>query len=277
MSPDQRLAQIARSLRNSGVDALVMGGHAVRYYGIDRNTSDFDLVVSVASPAALRNLLSEIPLLAGLKEVAVWRRDDFARFEIGTLPDGRQELLEFWIHNHLLPDFASLKARAEIGQYGGEEVAFISLDDLLRSKETERESDWQDISLLEEIRDDRLIADARSLGVETTILQGLRSRRGLERCVSLGLFADVAAVTRAVVNCPHPITFAMLYPLAKTPRPARFESTIDPMLLVALDRTGFQSTSHLGIVEVIRRAYKRKAMEADRLDKHTKVKALERG
>ena len=31
MTADQRLAQIAQSLEEAGVDALVMGGHAVRY------------------------------------------------------------------------------------------------------------------------------------------------------------------------------------------------------------------------------------------------------
>ena len=149
MTADQKLAQITRSLREVGIDVLVMGGHAVRYYGIDRNTIDFDLVTSLATPEELRLRLPKIESLAGIRAEPVWRSRDFARFEIGRLPDGREEWLEFWIRNHLLGDFQSLKARAEVGVYGGEPVAFLSIADLLKSKETERESDWQDIALLE--------------------------------------------------------------------------------------------------------------------------------
>lgn len=35
-------------------------------------------------------------------------------------------------------------------------VAFLGIDDLIRSKETEREDDWRDVALLEEIADERL-------------------------------------------------------------------------------------------------------------------------
>ena len=91
---------------------------------------------------------------------ATWRPEDFARFEIGRLPDGREEWLEFWLHNHLLPRFAELWLRHERGIYGDREIAFLSLSDLIRSKETEREGDWTDVSLLEEIQDARKLAQA---------------------------------------------------------------------------------------------------------------------
>ena len=47
MTPDEKLARIFGSLIKAGVDVLVMGGHAVRHYGVDRNTNDFDLVTSL--------------------------------------------------------------------------------------------------------------------------------------------------------------------------------------------------------------------------------------
>ena len=57
MSADQRLASLMRALSGAGIEALVMGGHAVRYYGIDRNTIDFDVVASVATTDELRSRL----------------------------------------------------------------------------------------------------------------------------------------------------------------------------------------------------------------------------
>src|SRR5207249_5942863 len=140
-----------------------MGGHAVRYYGVERNTVDFVFVVQVASAPELRSRLGRSELLSTAREGPSWRPHDFARFEIGKLPDGREEWLEFWLRNHLLADFSELASRPERGNYGGQEVAFISLPDLLRSKETEREGDWQDIALLEEVQDARNLNGA---GVE---------------------------------------------------------------------------------------------------------------
>src|SRR5947209_8438653 len=80
--------------------------------------------------------------------------------QIGTLPSGREEWLEFWRENHLLAPFGELFSRREQGVYGGRSLAFLSLPDLIRSKETERETDWQDIAFLEEFLDARLLAQA---------------------------------------------------------------------------------------------------------------------
>lgn len=87
----------------------------------------------------------------GFHEGVSWRPDSFRRFVLGRLPDGREERLEFWRRNHLLAPFDELHARRTEGAYGGETIAFIGLDDLIRSKETEREDDWRDVSLLEEL------------------------------------------------------------------------------------------------------------------------------
>jgi hypothetical protein len=205
MTPDQKLARIARLLKAAGIDVLVMGGHAVRYYGIDRNTVDFDVVTSLSTPDELRMRLPQIESLGPIREEPVWRSADFARFEIGRLPDGREEWLEFWLRNHLLADFASLKARAEVGTYGGEQVAFLSIADLVRSKETERESDWQDIALLEEIQDARHhAAIASAPDALLRLLSCLRSRRGMDRAIDKHLMEDHDTVVEAVAACTHP-------------------------------------------------------------------------
>lgn len=46
MTPEERLATILTGLEAVGLRCLVMGGHAVRHYGLQRYTNDFDLTVA---------------------------------------------------------------------------------------------------------------------------------------------------------------------------------------------------------------------------------------
>src|SRR5690348_14364669 len=108
MTSEEKLATLVGHLRSAGLRSLVMGGHAVRYYGVDRNTNDFDLCAGVLSMRELRERLESVQELQGTKEGPSWRPDDFARFEIGKLPDGREEWLEFWVRNHLLDSYEEL-------------------------------------------------------------------------------------------------------------------------------------------------------------------------
>ena len=45
-----------RILADAGIETLVMGGHAVRYYGVGRNTVDFDLVTAICTRKPSGNL-----------------------------------------------------------------------------------------------------------------------------------------------------------------------------------------------------------------------------
>jgi len=272
VTPDQKLAQIVHALQQAGIDILVMGGHAVRYYGIDRNTIDFDLVTSVATAEELRSKLPQAVSSPNLREQAVWRANDFARFEIGRLPDGRQEFLEFWLRNHLLSDFQTLKARAEIGRYGGSEIPFLSLPDLLKSKETERETDWSDIALLEEIQDARDFAalqkDPDSVSV---FLANVRSRRGMDQAIDAGLSNDAAVIREVIAACTHPVAFAFWLPRAPSTSSSPAIPMIGPTTLASLRSATFGSPKHFALIEICRRAYKRRAMELDRADKQAKL------
>jgi hypothetical protein len=271
MTADQRLAELADAVKAVGLDALVMGGHAVRFYGVDRNTVDFDFYASTGSMSELRRQLARSELLKLAREGPSWRPDDFARFEVGRLPDGREEWLEFWVRNHLLDRFAALAARQEHGTYGGRQVAFISLADLLDSKETERESDWQDISLLEEIHDARHLAVASTAEGVRAALSGLRSRKGFERALAMDLFADRDVVREAAERSRHPVSFAFLLPLVlEIVQPPSLREPIDDAVLAPLRKAVFGGTTHLPLVEIVRRAYKRRAMEKDRRDKQSR-------
>jgi hypothetical protein len=44
--PDVRVAKVVAALEAVSVSCLVMDGHAVRFYGLSRNTNDIDLHVA---------------------------------------------------------------------------------------------------------------------------------------------------------------------------------------------------------------------------------------
>ncbi len=136
MTPDVRLAEVYSQLEAVGISCLVMGGHAVRFYGLSRYTNDVDLHVAPEQWDDLPARLSRTSLFAGAVPVEgpSWRPGAFRRFQIGALPDGREEWLEFWRENHLLAPHSELLARAERGPYGGREITFLGLTDLIRSK-----------------------------------------------------------------------------------------------------------------------------------------------
>jgi hypothetical protein len=65
VNPALRLAEIVTALEQVGLTVLVMGGHAVRYYGIDRNTIDYGLHLSPADWNDLDSRLDQSTLAAG--------------------------------------------------------------------------------------------------------------------------------------------------------------------------------------------------------------------
>jgi hypothetical protein len=267
VSADLRLAGIIESLESVGVSCLVMGGHAARYYGVQRTTVDFDLHLA---PSAWDTL--ELSLgLAGLSfrgrviEGNSWRPDSFRRFQIGTLFDGREEWLEFWRENHLLPPFEDVFARRELGFYGGRQLPFLSLTDLIRSKETERASDWQDIDLLEEVQDQRNLAAAadQRLPVATALAE-LRTRIGLERAVQDDLLVDRAPVSAAISQTRSAITQALLLPFDPAAILPPVIPAIEPVVLARLRSERSGSSLHLALVEAVRRQYRHWAQARDR-------------
>jgi hypothetical protein len=271
VTAQSRLAEIIAALDAVGVACLVMGGHAVRFYGLDRNTNDFDLHLAPDCWDDLTNRLQRAPLFTGLGlvEGPSWRPNAFRRFQIGTLPGGREEWLEFWRENHLLAPFAELHGRREVGVYGGRSMAFLSLADLIRSKETERESDWQDIAFLEEFQDARLLAQAAA-GRDALVaaLAQVRSRRGFESLLQQGRLSDRALVKQGLAATTLSIPQAYLLPCA--PDLQDLPAVAVPMEPVVLNRLRTEppgSSLHLALVEVVRRQYKLGAQAADKADK----------
>lgn len=270
MTPDERLAEIVTALESVGLSCLVMGGHAVRFYGFQRNTVDFALHLAPDRWADLPDLIGGTAICSTgpIVEGDSWRPHAFRRFQIGRLADGREEWLEFWRENHLLPSFADLDARRETGDYGGRSLSFLSLPDLIRSKETERVSDWQDVDVLEGFLDARRLAQVKNGSLDgTTALAQLRSRIGLEGALRAGLIGDPNLMADALGRTAHPVTQALLLPYSPTAIVPDATPAIEPVVVNRLRTAVPVSRFHLTLVEAVRRQYRAFRQAIDRRDK----------
>jgi hypothetical protein len=270
LNPEVRLGGIVTALESVGLTCLVMGGHAVRFYGLQRYTNDFDLTVAPDGWDDLADRLARSGLFAGTGPVEgnSWRPGAFRRFLLGNLADGQEEWLEFWRRNHLLAPFPELFARREVGAYGGRELPFLSLPDLMRSKETERARDWDDVSYLEEFLDARLHARcvAGNIALEDA-LAGVRSRRGFDTYLAEKRFADAEAVRTALQRTANPVTQAFLLPWAPAAVAATPVVLMEPVVERKLRSVAPASSLHRSLVEVVRRQYKVFCQDRDRADK----------
>lgn len=270
MNPDERLAEIVSALESVGLPCLVMGGHAVRFYGLQRNTIDFDLHLAPDLWHDLPELLGRTALCSGgpIVEGDSWRPHAFRRFQIGRLPDGREEWLEFWRANHLLPPFADLYARRETGPYGGRPLPFLSLPDLIRSKETERTTDWQDVAMLEEFLDARHLACMKDGTLAVPVaLALLRSRVGLEGFLGAGCLSDPDVVALALRHTTHPVTQALLLPFSPAATLTETTPALEALVVSRLRIVPPTQPLHLALVEAARRQYRDFMQAADRRDK----------
>ena len=269
MSATPRLLEITDALAEAGIACLIMGGHAVRHYGVDRNTFDFDFTISLNDAPELQQRLERTRQFAKqrLTEGIGWRRADFCRFQIGVLPSGNEEWLEFWFRNHLLAPFQELYERREEVEEGGRRLRYLGLPDLIRSKETERDDDWTDVRLLEEILDGRHLAGATDATGRVRALSRLRSRRGFERAEAVGLFTVAGELSEAIKLASHPVTCAYLFPLSERAGIAVPRLPLDPAVQSVLRQAAPGSARHLAVAEAVRLAYQRVAKAADHADK----------
>jgi hypothetical protein len=270
VNPAERLAEIVAGLNEAGLVCLVMGGHAVRFYGLVRYTNDFDLHLAPAGWDNLADRLKCMTLFSTLppEEGTSWRPRDFRRFRIGAFADGREEWLEFWRANHLLAPFDDLFARREEGSYGGRTLPFLSLADLIASKETERDKDWDDVWVLEELHDARLFVQftqGRAMLVDA--LSQLRSRRGLELFARDGQLSDTTALKEALRQTRLAITQSLLVPYARGVDFPVATIPMEPVVVSRLRSVEPGSALHFALVEIIRRQHRHARQAADREDK----------
>jgi hypothetical protein len=145
----------------------------------------------------------------------------------------------------------------------------------MRSKETERAVDWQDIAILEEFVDARLLAQAES-GERTLsdALSSIRSRCGFESALQKGFYSDASIVEQALAAARLSITQAFLVPFASAAMNVPVtKPAIEPVIENRLRTVSPASPLHLTLVEAVRRQYRLAAQAADRADKEAVIKS----
>lgn len=134
-------------MNKHGVEYLVIGGWAAIAHGLPRTTQDVDLFIRPAESnvARLIKALSKIGfgIAADLQPEEILRRKVFLfadqiRIDIHTQP---------W----KLKEFAACKSRRLEKRFDGIRIPFLGLEDLIRSKDTDREQDRRDVEALRKI------------------------------------------------------------------------------------------------------------------------------
>jgi hypothetical protein len=120
-------------LNEAGVEYLIVGGHAVAYYGYVRPTRDMDVWIAVSSENA-EKLVHAVKAFFGveLKGLAKeWFLDSENVTRFGAVPN----LIEI-VPTISGGNFAEAYGRREVAEIDGQKANLISLHDLLANKKT---------------------------------------------------------------------------------------------------------------------------------------------
>jgi hypothetical protein len=145
----------------------------------------------------------------------------------------------------------------------------------MRSKETERAVDWEDIAILEEFHDARLLAQAGS-GDEPLVhaLSSIRSRSGFDAALHKGMLSREPLTEQALNAAKLAVTQAFLLPFASAATsPPATSPAIEPVIRSRLQRVSPASPLHLTLVEAVRRQYRLVAQAVDRADKEADIRS----
>lgn len=133
-------------LNEAGVEYLIVGGHAVAYYGYVRPTRDIDVWIAV-SPDNAERLVRAVnaffgAALQGLAKEWFLDHDNVTRF--GAVPN----LIEI-VPTISGGNFQEAYARKVVAEIDGQKTHLISLDDLLANKRASGRT--KDIADVEEL------------------------------------------------------------------------------------------------------------------------------
>lgn len=147
-TPDD-LGELARALNDHGVEYAIIGGTAMMFHGFPRATKDIDLLLPLSHE-------NNRKLQAALK-VLPFNQDALKDLELESLDKGYSTAVEGDIAIDILfvandMKFDAFREFLERHDFNGYKVFTLSLDGLIRSKETTRDSDKLDVAKLRRLQ-----------------------------------------------------------------------------------------------------------------------------
>lgn len=143
------LGELARALNEHGVEYAVIGGTAMMFHGFPRATRDIDLLLpsSHENNRKLRAALQALPFnQQALKDLELESLDK----GYSTAVEGEIVIDILFVANDM--KFGAFRKFLEHHDFNGCKVSTLSLDGLIKSKETTRDSDRLDVAKLRRLR-----------------------------------------------------------------------------------------------------------------------------
>jgi hypothetical protein len=147
-TPDD-LGALVKALNDHGVEYAVIGGTAMMFHGFPRATKDIDLLLPLSrgNNRKLRAALMELPFnQQALQGLAIENLDK----GYSTAVEGDIAIDILFVANDL--KFSAFRKFLEHHDFNGFMVSTLSLDGLIKSKETTRDSDKLDVAKLRRLR-----------------------------------------------------------------------------------------------------------------------------
>jgi len=143
------LGELARALNEHGVEYAVIGGTAMMFHGFPRATRDIDLLLPLSreNNKKLQAALGALPFnQEALKQLEPESLDK----GYSTAVEGELAIDILFVANDL--KFDAFRQFLERHDFNGCKVSTLSLDGLIKSKETTRDSDKLDVAKLRRLR-----------------------------------------------------------------------------------------------------------------------------
>lgn len=143
------LEELARVLHQHKVEYAVIGGTAMMFHGFPRATKDIDLLLPLSheNNKKLHAALTKLTFnQEALKELAIENLDE----GFSTAVEGDIAIDILFVANDMT--FERFREHLERRDFNGYEVSTLSLDGLIKSKETTRDTDKIDVAKLRRLR-----------------------------------------------------------------------------------------------------------------------------